>query len=448
MAQVVKAQIPGAFRDLQRGGDEVRYFAYHGGRGSAKSHSVASHLVLTGVKRPLRWLCAREIQKSLTMSSMQVLKDKIVAHGLENAYTATRDGIFGPNGTQFLFAGLRTNPDSVKSMEGLDGAWIEEADRCSQTSLELLTPTIRKDGSQVIFTFNRRNVTDPVDKMFIGGRPPPKSVVKQVNWKDNPFFPSVLYDEMMWLKSRDRDKWLHVWEGNPLSRSEVRVFNNWEIDDLDAVIPKGAVARWGADWGFAIDPTVLVKMYRWGRTLYIAREAYKVKCEIEETPALFAGSDWFDPPRWENRFNHPGVDEVLSGQIVADSARPETISYMRARGFNIKSAIKGARSVEEGVEFVKTLDIVVHPSCTHVLDELALYGYKVDKITDAVLPQLADRDNHVIDAIRYALEGERRQAKGSIAMFSQTVDLEAEDPFYVNPMHGHNGGPEWDPLDN
>ena len=385
---------------------------------------MADALISRGVERRTRWLCAREIQKSLSTSVHQLLVDKIVEQGLQGAYSITRDGIRGPHDTHFLFAGLRSNPDSVKSMEDLDGSWVEEADRCSQQSLDLLTPTVRKPGSELWFSFNRQQATDPVDNLFLGGTPPPGSWIQKVNWSDNPFFPKVLYDEMMWMKNRDIDKWRHVWEGEPLSRSEAKVFSNWKVDDLDDQIPDDCHARLGADWGMR-DPTVLIKVYRFGRTLYIAREAYKVGCTIDETPSLFAGTDHkIDNPRWQNPFGHQGVEGVMNTQIIADSSYPQTIRYLADRGFRIKGAVKGAGSIEEGVEFMQAHDIVIHPSCTHTIDEMSWYQYKIDKHTDEILPELADKDNHVIDSIRYALEADRRAKKRSkIALFSESVQM-------------------------
>jgi len=425
MAQIVQRSIPVKFQPLYK---PARYKVFHGGRGGAKSHSIGDYLVTTGLQRRMRFLCCREIQKSLSTSVHQLLVDKIREHGAHEEqggpYRITKDGIRGPHDTHFLFAGLKSNPDSVKSMEDLDGAWVEEADRVSQSSLDLLTPTIRKPGSEIIFSFNRRNKTDPVDSLFLGGTPPPDSVVVEVNWRDNPWFPKVLYDEMMWMKGRDRDKWLHVWEGQPLSRSEARVFNNWTVDEIDELIPAGTRLRYGADWGFSIDPTVLVGMYVWGRTIYIRHEAWKVKCPIDETPSLFAGTDPRSlvghnggpplEPRWPNKFGHSGLPDVLRSRIVADGARPETIQYMNARGFDIIKAVKGAGSIEEGVEFLQSYDIVVHPSCQHVIDELTLYEYEVDKQTDEILSKLADKDNHTIDAVRYALESLRRKRRGGL----------------------------------
>jgi phage terminase large subunit len=168
------------------------------------------------------------------------------------------------------------------------------------------------------------------------------------------------------------------------------VFKNWKIDDFEA--PPDAIHRLGADWGFSIDPTVLVRCHIIGRTLFIDYEAYMVGCEIINTPELFMQ-----------------VPESERWPIVADSARPETISHMKRNGFpKIMTAVKGPKSVEEGIEFLKNYDIVVHPRCIHTIDELSLYSYKSDPLTGRILPVLEDKKNHVIDALRYACEGVRR----------------------------------------
>lgn len=393
-----------------------RSLVYYGGRASAKSHSIAAALVVAGKKRPLRILCAREIQKSLATSSKQLLEDKIRDLGLEDFYKITNTGIVGKNGTQFLFMGLRSNPDAVKSTEGLDIIWLEEANYVSAVSLENLTPTLRKPGSVLIISFNPRHEDDPVYDRYLGGDPPARSIIKHVTFRDNPFLSKEMEEEIIWTRERDPDKYSHVWEGRILKRNDARVFPNVRIEDLDDEIPYGQAPRFGADWGFAVDPTTLVKVYRWGRTLYISDEVYKVGCEIDETPAFFAGSD----PRanaealgeglsWSNEnYGHEGLDGAFEHTIVADSARPETISYMVQRGFKMKKSIKGAGSVKDGIEFIKSHDIVIHPRCTHAIDEFMTYIYKIDKLTNNVLPELVDQKNHTIDAVRYALEADRR----------------------------------------
>lgn len=400
----INIQLPEAFEALFQ---PARYKAFYGGRGSAKSHSFASGLILLGAQRPLRILCCREVQNSIKDSVKKLLDDKIRSYGLEGFYRSTREGIAGATGTEFMFAGLRSNADSVRSMEGIDIAWVEEAATVSRTSLDLLIPTIRKPGSEIWFTWNPRFETDPVDSMFRGGEPPPRSIVKRVNWDANPWFPEVLRDELEWDKRRDPDKYAYVWLGEYQRNSESRVFRNWRIGEME--VPQNAVPYFGADWGFATDPSVLIRCYLLQpRILYIDKEAYKVGCEIDHTPALFAGDDRRNPPRWENPRMFPGIEGAFKYPITADSARPETISYMQKRGFRIKPALKGAGSVEEGVAFLQNFDIVVHPECRHVIDEFSLYSYKRDKLTNDVLPVLEDKKNHTIDACRYAVESLRK----------------------------------------
>ena len=402
-------KMPIAFKDLFQ---PMRHKAYHGGRGGGKSHAMATILVIRGAQEEIRWIFAREIHKSLNTSVYQLLVDKIRECGLNSHYTITKEGIFGANGTKFLFIGLRSNPDSVRSVEGIDGVWVEEAVNVSQVSLNLLLPSVRKKGSEVWFSWNPRFETDPVDNMFRGGEPPDKSIIQEVNWRDNQFFPQELYDQMMWMKRRDPDMWEHIWEGKYLQRSDARVMRNWRVEDVDEFIPPNLTPYLGADWGFSQDPTVLIELFVFDRTIYIRREAWGLQVPIDYTPALFAGNDWKIPPRWVNPKGYKGIESARRNvRVTADSARPETIEYMKSRGFNIRKAIKGAKSVEEGVEFVNSYDTVIHPSCIHVQDEFLGYKYKVDKLTDEVTSQLEDRKNHTIDAVRYALENIRRKRR-------------------------------------
>lgn len=170
------------------------------------------------------------------------------------------------------------------------------------------------------------------------------------------------------------------------------VFTDWEIRKFDT--PADAVLRFGADWGFANDPTVLVRGYIDGNTLYVDQEAQGVGVEIDETPALF-----------------DTVDGSRKWTIRADSARPETVSYMQRKGFKIIPAVKGPGSIEDGVAFLKSYRIVVHPRCKLTAQEMAAYSYKVDSKTGEILPLLEDKFNNAIDALRYACEGLRRAPK-------------------------------------
>jgi phage terminase large subunit len=254
--------IPTAFRDLLF---PHRYKAYYGGRGSAKSHSFARALVARCAARPTRWLCCREIQNSISASVKQLLDDVIREAGLTNRagtepfFESLETEIRGANGTLITFAGLRTNPEKVKSMEGLDGAWVEEANSVSARSLELLRPTLRAERSELWFSWNPEHATDPVDAMFRGAAGPPHdAVVREVCWRDNPHFPLVLAREMRDDRSRDPDKYKHVWLGGYRAYSSARVFTNWRIAPVPPP-PPSTVVRFGADWGFG-DPSVLVRI--------------------------------------------------------------------------------------------------------------------------------------------------------------------------------------------
>lgn len=374
--------------------EPARYKGAHGGRGSGKSHFFGEMLIERSIMEKLDAVCVREVQKSLDQSVKKLLESKIEALNAGAYFEVQDKKILSKKGGLIIFQGMQNHTaDSIKSLEGYDVAWVEEAQSLSQHSLDLLRPTIRKPGSELWFTWNPSEETDPVDALLRGPEPPPDSCVVEVNFTDNPWFPDVLRDEMEYDRKRDPDKYAHIWLGKYRQNSEARVFRNWSVEEFE--VDPTQIIRQGADWGFAIDPTVLVQCYIVGRKLYVPYEAYRVGCEINDTPALFMTVP--DSEKWP---------------IVADSARPETISYMQKHGFpKIMPAIKGAKSLEEGVEFLKSFDIVVHPRCKHLIDELTLYKYKEDPLTGAILPVLEDKHNHVIDALRYACEGARRAGK-------------------------------------
>ena len=375
---------------------QSRYKGAHGGRGSGKSHLFGEYLIERCATEKVDAVCVREIQKSLNQSVKKLLEGKIESLGVGHLFEVQRDQILSAHGGRIIFQGMQNHTaDSIKSLEGYDIAWVEEAQTLSQHSMDLLRPTIRKPGSELWFTWNPRFESDPVDLLLRGEEPPPESIIVEVNYTDNPWFPDVLRAEMEYDKKRDPEKFQHIWRGAYVRNSEARVFKNWKVEEFDA--PADAIHRLGADWGFAIDPSVLIRCHIIGRTLYIDHEAYRVGCEITDTPALFMTVP--DSEKWP---------------ITADSARPETISHMRKNGFpKIMPAVKGAKSVEEGVAWLQSFDIVVHPRCIHTIDELTHYSYKVDQKTGLVTPMLEDKDNHVIDALRYACEGARRAANVS-----------------------------------
>ena len=340
-------------------------------------------------------VCVREIQLTLNQSVKRLLEYKIQQLGVGGYFDVQDKQIRSKRGKGIIiFQGMQNHTaDSIKSLEGFDRSWVEEAQSLSQHSLDLLRPTIRKPGSELWFSWNPRSPDDPIDQLLRGEQPPPDSSVVEVNYSDNPWFPDVLREEMEYDRGRDPDKYAHVWLGKYLTNGEAQVFKNWKVEEFQT--PVNATLRFGADWGFATDPTVLVRCFIEGRKLYVDYEAYAVNCEILNTPDLFMT-----------------VPESEMWPIIADSARPETISHMKKHGFpRILPAVKGPKSLEDGIEWLKSFEIIVHPRCKHTIDELSLYSYKIDKMTEMVLPVLEDKNNHVIDALRYACEGVRRATK-------------------------------------
>jgi phage terminase large subunit len=189
-----------------------RFKVCHGGRGSGKSWGFARALLVLGVKKTIRVLCAREFQNSIAQSVHRLLADQIISMKLESFYEVTQNQIRGKNGTEFNFVGLKNNPANIKSYEGSTHVWIEEAQTVSDRSLEILIPTIRTPDSEIWITFNPELETDPVFQRFVLN-PPPNCQTVRMNWQDNPWFPEVLRNEKDQLFHRDREAYNTVWEG-------------------------------------------------------------------------------------------------------------------------------------------------------------------------------------------------------------------------------------------
>lgn len=402
-----------------------RYLCAHGGRGSAKSHFFAERMVDECMTTPgTRAVGIREVQKSLGQSSKRTIEGYIEKHGLTREFDIQKSEIKTPGNGVIIFQGMQNHTaDSIKSLEGFRIAWVDEAQSLSQTSLRMLRPTLRMPGSQLWFSWNPRKASDPVDDFFRGNskesmalradgkwKSPPRSMIIQANWQDNPWFGDTeLPADKDYDYSRDRDMYAHVWGGEYEKNSQARVFKRFRVEHFEP--PKaGTILYGGADWGFSQDPTAGIICFIVGRTLYIWREVWQIGCEIDHTPALFRKLD----PEWAHHIGDPEWRSLAQRvPFIGDSARPETISYMKRHGFNVTSAIKGPGSVEEGVEFLKQYDIVIHPDCKHVADEFEHYSFVIDPHTNEITNVLADKKNHTIDSCRYAVENVRRARTSS-----------------------------------
>lgn len=406
--------------------EPARYKGAHGGRGGSKSHFFASLMIERALMDPgVRAVCVREVQRSLDQSVKRLLEDKIEALGVGAHFRVLQSHIETPGNGRFIFQGMQNHTaESIKSLEGYDICWVEEAHSLSQRSLDLLRPTIRKDGSELWFSWNPGAPTDPVDALLRGKNPPPDAAIVELNWRDNPWFPEVLKVEMEYDRANSPDKYAHVWEGGYRLLTEARIIKNWRVADFD---PPGEqeTLRFGGDWGFSVDPSVLVRMFVRKRVIFIDHEAYMVGCEVDHLPFLFGGTsdeelngmntDAFDtlPAALRGTLGVPGARDW---PIKADSARPETISYLRRHGFpSIKAAKKGPGSIAEGIQRMQSYEFIIHTRCPRAAAEFAAWSYKIDPHTGEVLPIPADKDNHYMDSTRYATEGLRGGSTWGIA---------------------------------
>lgn len=391
--------------------NRYRYKVAYGGRGSAKSWSYARSLVILSLAEPLLILCTREYQNSISDSVLRLLVDQIHRLGLDNYFDPQTTTIRCKlTGSQFIFKGLHHNTQEIKSLEGVDICWVEEGQSTSEDSWKTLIPTIRKDGSEIWLTFNPIRPEDPTSQRFVENTPERSLIVKS-NWMDNPWFNATLDEERRYMLRTDPDAYDHVWGGQYLRITAAAVFrHNYEIRSFET--PE-VVDRFyfGADWGFAQDPTTLIRCFIVDEMLYIDYEAYGVGIELDEIPAFFLGG------KARKRIKvggadanaegfYPGVPGADRWPIKADSARPETISFIARQGVNVSAAEKWHGCVEDGISHIKAFrKVVIHERCKHTAEEFRLYSYRVDKQTGDILPEIVDKHNHCIDAIRYALDG-------------------------------------------
>lgn len=385
-----------------------RYKVPYGGRGSSKSWSIAYALLIQGTNKRLRILCAREFQRSIKDSVHKLLKDAIERLKLQGFYTVTDNAIIGRNGTEFLFVGLHANVTSVKSFEGIDICWVEEAETVTEDSWKTLIPTIRKDGSEIWISFNPREEDDPTAVRFITHG---KELVDQgrafiikVNHDMNPFFASTeLEAEMLHDYKVDPDAADWIWGGNFRKRSAAQILAGktsiaeFEIlfDSSGNPIPdKKTGLRWDGPWfgldhGFATDPLSAHKYWALKNTLHVEYELYEPGIELNAINRRL-------------RETLPGIERGY--KVWADSARPETNSHLRSAGLNVEGCKKWKGSVEDGIAYLRSLDgIIIHPRCKGWIKEAQLYKWKTDKTTGVILPEPIDAWNHAVDDCRYAL---------------------------------------------
>ena len=365
-----------------------RYKGARGGRASGKSHFFAERLVDRAVEEPdLSWVCIREVQRSLKFSAKRLIEGKIKALGVQHLFEITNTEIRRRGGDGIIiFEGMQDHTaDSIKSLEGFDGAWVEEAQNLSHRSMELLDPTIRKPGSELWFSWNPDQPDDPVERLL---RDNEDAIVVHANYTDNPWCPEEAIKLAHRQMRRDFERYNHIWLGGYNVKSEAQIFSGmWRVDEFEPG-PKWDGPYQGGDFGFSQDPTCAVRVWIHDNRLWVEYDAGKIGLDLDKTPGFM------------NR-NIPGFDQYKTRW---DSARPESISYIKRHGLPKSVGVtKWKGSVEDGIEFLKTFEeIVIHPRCEEMQQEARLYSYKIDKNGD-VTDKIEDDYNHRWDAVRYAL---------------------------------------------
>ena len=369
-----------------------------GGRGSGKSYSFADMLLLRASTEKLRILCTRETQRSIKDSVHRLLSDRIQALKLTEFFKIQRDLITSTTGSDFIFKGLRHNIAEIKSTEGIDICWCEEAEKISEDSWTVLIPTIRKEGSEIWISFNQEDKNSATRNRFVLN-PAPHCITAHMTYRDNLYFPEVLRQEMEYDRVNDPAKYDHVWEGGCKEYHDALIFGD-RIHKEAFETPTCVVKHYGCDWGFSGAPMAIHSMFILDKDLYIDYEFYAHGIDYDDYVAAFD--------------TIPGIRE---GRIRADNSQPASISYMKRHGFDILGAKKGPGSIEDGIKFLRSFRrIVIHERCAGAWDDFSNYRWKQDAQTKEILNIPVDKCNHVPDNVRYALEPMIRMRRRAVAV--------------------------------
>lgn len=380
----------------------ARYRGAYGGRGGAKTRAFATmsavraYMLAEGGSSGVI-LCAREFMNSLADSSMEEVKQAIRAIPWLNAYFEIGEQFIRTRNKRisYVFCGLRTNLDSIKSKARILIAWVDEAESVSEIAWQKLLPTIREEDSECWITWNREREGSATDLRFIKNVPE-NAKIAEINYLDNPWFPDVLEQERLNDRERlDDATYAWVWEGKYRQNSKAQVLAEKYVVREFEPQPHWDGPYFGLDWGFSQDPTAGTKLWIDDNRLYVEYEAGRVGLENDDIAEYMIQR----------------LPDIEKHTVRADSARPETISHVKSTGQGKRKALprieavaKWSGSVEDGISHLRSYkEIVIHPRCKEVINEARLYSYKIDRQTQDVLTDIVDKYNHYIDSIRYGL---------------------------------------------
>lgn len=375
-----------------------RYKCAYGGRGSGKSWSFARALLLQGAQSPLRVLCTREIQKSIADSVHKLLSDQIAAMGLSGFYEVQQNYIRGKNGTEFSFAGLQSHTvDSIKSYEGVDRVWVEEAHAVSGKSWQTLLPTIRKPGSEVWVTFNPQLESDETYQRFVV-TPPPDCISVLMNYHDNPWFPKVLDQEREHAKSTLKPElYAHIWEGRCMPAVEGAIY----FDEVAEAESKGRIrevphdvllkthAVWDLGWNDSMSIILVQRQSSEIRVIEYIEDSHRTLSDyIQDLKAK--------PYNWGNDYlPHDGfTKDFKTGKSAQEILQAMGRTVIQTPRMDIEGGIRVAREVFPRIYFDKD-------RTARLVECLKRYRRHINQQTNEPGQPLHDEFSHGADAFRY-----------------------------------------------
>lgn len=371
------------------------YYVICGGRGAGKSYAFIEYLIIqsfNNIYTNKYFLCTREMQCSLEDSIFPLLCTVIENWNLSRFFAITQKKIINKiTNVTFKFAGLSKSINSIKSNPEIAIVFIEEAATVSQYSFDVLCPTVlRNKNCRILISFNPRYETDCMYKMFIANEAKTNTYVQHTTYRDNIYKMSEkIYEDIEEMRISDPEKYQHIYEGRILLHSEALVFKHERDYVISEEMPtlQNCPSFYGLDFGF-VEPTAAVRCVVQDNIIYITHELYKSQLDTVDIMQELVKQMPFN--RAVNR-------------IFADCARPETISQIKKQGIMIYAAEKWQGSINDGIAFLKSKKIVIHPRCVHTIYEFSKYSFKKEKRSDIITDIIEDANNHAIDALRYAV---------------------------------------------
>ena len=452
----LRAEVPRKLAPLLQ---PARYKGAHGGRGGGKSHFFAEQLILRCYREPTRAVCIREVQNSIRDSVRQLIVDKIAKFGLEPWFDCLETEIRSKNGSLIIFRGMQSyNAENIKSLEAYDLAWVEEAQSLSDVSLLILRPTIRKDGSEMWFSWNPRHDTDAVDKLLRGPDRPKDAVVVEINWQDNPWLSPVLRQEMVRDYEADPEMADHVWGGNYQIVSEGAYYAKL----IAAAEKQGRVGHFPHDptkpvhtsWDLGVDDATAIWFWQEDGTKATVIDYYEASGDGADDIVAAALPEIFKAPPWEERFVGWRADLALRtiGRAapfrygdhyfphdikmrewgVGGRSRVETIISLGVRGIRKGVAVNPADRIAAARRLLPMTYFNASPRVELGLKHLRRYRRKWNDALNSYTTPLHDENSHAADAfgefaINCMIEAPLPKAEHKVTVRLPTINEMAQE---------------------